>query len=121
VEFRKGQLVHRANGPATPPSNATFNRELLVLGKPLRLGHRARLLVHVPHIEKLEEAPARYGFVTQDQFEKVRKNLPADLQVVAVLGYTYGMRHGEILGLEWEKHRHRGARDPPPGRRDEEQ
>jgi integrase len=33
----------------------------------------------------------------------VRKNLPADLRVVALLGFTYGMRHNEVIGLDWER------------------
>jgi len=73
----------------------------LVLNKMLKLAHRARLLVHLPTIETLEEAAPRSGFVSVDQFELIRKHLAADLQVVAVLGFTYGMRHGEILGLDW--------------------
>jgi hypothetical protein len=96
--------VHRAGGPATPPSGATINRELLVLGKLLKLGHRGRLLVHVPHIEKLEEAPPRSGFVSVDQFETIRKNLAPDLQLAVVLGFTYGMRVSAVLGLDWERH-----------------
>jgi integrase len=102
IEFRQGQLVHRANGPATPPSNATVNRELLVLNKMLKRAHRARLLVHLPTIETLEEAAPRSGFVSVDQFELIRKHLAADLQVIAVLGFTFGMRVGEILGLNWD-------------------
>lgn len=104
VEFRQGQLVRRAGGVQTPPSNATINRELAVLIKMRRRGHRSRRLVHVPTIEKLEEPAARSGFVTAEEFERVRKNLPADLQTVAYLAYTYGMRLQEILGLDWERH-----------------
>jgi integrase len=101
VEFRQGQLVHRSNGPATPPANATINRELLVLSKMLNLAHENRRLVHVPKITTLKEAKPREGFVNDTQFERIRKNLDADLQVVAVLGYTYGMRISEVLGLDW--------------------
>jgi integrase len=103
VAYRQAQRVRRAGGIEKPTSNSTINREVVMLLKALRLARRARVLVHVPHYELLVEPPARSGFVGQDQFELVRKHLPADLQVVAVLGYTYGMRHAEILGLDWER------------------
>jgi integrase len=103
VKFRQSHLVKHADGTTTPTSNGTINRELAVLSKMLRLARRGRLLVHVPHITMLKESKPREGFVDADQFERVRKNLEPDLQLVAVIGYTYGCRLQEVLGLDWER------------------
>lgn len=103
VRHRQGQDTRPTPEGEIPGVHASINRELAVLKKMLRRACQGRLLVHVPAIEMLDERPPRRGFVEQDTFEMIRKNLPGDLQVVAVLGYTYGMRLQEVLGLEWEK------------------
>ena len=102
--YRQAQAKRVTPAGEIPSVNSSINRETQILLKALRLAHRARLLVHVPHVDLLKERPARSGFVTLDTFEAIRKRLPADVQVIAVLGHTYGMRHDEILSLDWDRH-----------------
>jgi integrase len=82
-------------------SNGTIQRELTVLSKMLGFAVENRRIAVKPKFPRLTESAPRAGFVDQDKFERVRKHLAPDLQVVVMLGYTYGLRHGEILGLDW--------------------
>jgi len=48
-----------------------------------------------------EGAAARSGFFEREQYEAVRRHLPADLQVAAAIAYAYGWRmQSEVLALE---------------------
>ena len=66
----------------------------------LRVAYANGKLQRLPVIEKPEEAPSRAGFFEPEQFQAVRRRLRLDLQVAATIGYTYGWRKGEVLGLE---------------------
>ena len=79
-------------------ANGTINRELAVLVRMLRLAYRNGKLLRVPVLDTLKEAGARQGFFERDQFEAVCRRLPPDLQVAAMIGYTFGWRmQSEIL------------------------
>ncbi len=48
-----------------------------------------------------EEAPPRSGFFEREQYEAVRRHLPADLHVAVTIAYTFGWRmKSEVLSLE---------------------
>jgi integrase len=82
-------------------SSATINRELAVLIRMLRLAYEHGKLLRLPVIRKLKESAPRSGFFERDQYEAVRRRLPADLQVAAAIAYTYGWRmQSEVLALE---------------------
>ena len=80
---------------------STIRRELGTLTKMLRLAYKNKKLLRLPMLEKPKEGPARTGFFERDQFAAVRRQLPADLQVAAVIAYVYGWRmQSEVLALE---------------------
>lgn len=82
-------------------SNSTINRELAVLIKMLRLGFELGKVLRLPVIHKLKEPPPRQGFFEREQFEKVRRHLPKQLQLAVTIAYTYGWRmQSEVLTLE---------------------
>jgi integrase len=82
-------------------SSATINRELAVLIRMLRLAYEHGKLLRLPVIRKLKESAPRSGFFEREQYEAVRRHLPADLQVAAAMSYTYGWRmQSEVLALE---------------------
>lgn len=82
-------------------SGGTINRELAVLIRMLRLAYENGKLLRLPVIRKLKEAAPRSGFFEREQYEAVRRHLPADLQVAAAIAYTYGWRmQSEVLALE---------------------
>jgi len=83
-------------------ANGTINRELATLSRMLRVAYRNGKLHHrLPIIERLEEAAPREGFFEESQYQAVRRHLPADLQAVTLIAYTYGWRiDSEVLTLE---------------------
>ena len=81
-------------------ANGTINRELAVLSKMLRLAYENGKLLRLPVIRKLKEAPPRSGFLEPEQFAAVCRRLPEDLRVAVVVGYVFGWRVQEVLGLE---------------------
>lgn len=81
-------------------ANGTINRELATLGRMLRLAYENGKLLRLPVIRKLKEAPPRQGFFEREQFEAVRRHLPAGLQLAVSIGYAFGWRmQSEVLTL----------------------
>jgi integrase len=82
-------------------SNGTINRELSVLIPMLKLAYKHELIARLPSIDRLTESGPRQGFFEADQFNAVRRRLPADLQVAVAIAHTYGWRmQSEVLTLE---------------------
>jgi integrase len=55
-----------------------------------------------PHIPMLQENNVRRGFFEREQFEAVKKALPAPLRAVVTFAYLTGWRvSSEILPLKW--------------------
>jgi integrase len=87
-------------------ANASINRELATLRRGLILAADAGLVSRdaIPRIRLLKEAPARRGFFDRDQFETVRRNLPAALKPVVTVAYITGWRlRSEILPMQWRQ------------------
>ena len=84
-------------------SNATINRSLAALGQMFRLS--ARWLRNPPRIAslKLEEPPARKGFLSRDQYLQLLAALPDYLRPIYTFGYHLGMRLGELQNLTWDR------------------
>jgi hypothetical protein len=97
-----GSVVHRKQQGAAP---ATINRELATLSKALRVAHQNKKLAgQLPRIEKLQEDNIRQGFFEREQFEAVRKCLPAYAQPVVTFMYLTGWRiRSEVLPLQWRQ------------------
>ena len=90
-------VAHRQKDEA---ANGTINRELAVLSKMLRLAYENGKLLRLPVIRKLKEAAPRSGFLEVAQFTAVCRHLPEDLRVAVTVGYVFGWRVQEVLGLE---------------------
>jgi len=68
----------------------------------LRLGHRARKVGRIPHVQLLAERNRRKGFFEAAQFHAVLENLPADLKPLAEVAYITGWRiASELVPLQW--------------------
>jgi integrase len=91
--------AQRREAKAAP---ATINRELAALRRMFRLGAEATppLVERVPRIHMLTESNVRTGFVEQADFEKLNAGAQELwLKTFLELGFTYGWRRGELLGL----------------------
>jgi len=82
--------------------NSTINRETSLLRRGFTLAHRARLLVYMPYIPKLDERNVRKGFFEDEAFEQVCARLTPEVADVARVAYITGWRtDSEILTLDW--------------------
>jgi integrase len=83
-------------------SNATVNRELATLKRMFNLGTECtppKVRV-VPHIPMLKESNVRQGFVEDAEFSRLTaETSELWLRTFLELGFTYGWRHSELLGL----------------------
>jgi integrase len=91
--------AERREAKAAP---ATINRELGALRRMFRLGAEATppLVERVPRIHMLTESNVRTGFVEQKEFDRLTAATDELwLLTFLELGFTYGWRRGELLGL----------------------
>ena len=97
-----GYVLYRKQQRAAP---ATINRELATLSKGLRVAHQNKKLAgQPPRIEKLQEDNVRQGFFEREQFEAVRKHLPAYARPVVTFMHISGWRiRSEVLPLHWRQ------------------
>lgn len=94
----------------------TVNRELAALKRMLRLGHRARKVGRIPHVQLLAQRNRRKGFFEVAQFQAVLDHLPADLKPLAEVAYITGWRIASELahGDRWEGRASAPAPRAPP-------
>lgn len=83
--------------------NATINRELAALKRALTLGHQSGKVGIMPYVSKLKENNVRTGFFEYSEYIELLDNLPPFLQGVLTIGYKYGLRKSEIMGLTWDQ------------------
>ena len=84
-------------------SDATANRELSILRTSF---HNARKrtppkVLVVPYFPIVAETNIRKGFLSDEQYDKLRDELPAELKALFVTGYITGLRRGEITAIHW--------------------
>lgn len=94
TEFK---LAQKAKGI----SNATINRHLDVLRGLFK--YSAKHILKPPVIKDLEEPPARQGFLTDAEWERLRFQLPPYLLPITVFAYATGARKEELAALTWKK------------------
>jgi len=80
---------------------ATINKDLGALGRMFTLAIREGWVDHKPHIQRLQEADPRQGFVEHQQYLGIRQHLPPPYQDALDFAYFSGWRKGEIVGLTW--------------------
>jgi integrase len=102
---------YKADRLAAGARNGTVNRELEVLARAFRLGHKLGLLNATLGVRdhRLAEASPRAGFFEREQYEAVRRELAAgartrdarpDLAVAVTIYHEFGWRLDEVLELE---------------------
>ncbi|HKM99466.1 MAG TPA: tyrosine-type recombinase/integrase [Candidatus Binataceae bacterium] len=82
--------------------NATINRELAALKRMYKLGQQSGKLREAPYMPHLAERNVRKGFVRDGDYEALARETGAVglwLRAMFELGYTYGWRKTELLGM----------------------
>lgn len=95
---------YREKRKADGRSEATANRELSILRTAF---HNARKrtppkVYSVPYFPMVKETNVRQGFLSDDQYVKLREALDEDVRVLFVCAYNTGVRKGELLQMVWE-------------------
>ena len=84
-------------------SDATANRELSILRTAF---HNARKrtppkVLVVPYFPIVAETNIRKGFLSDEQYDALRDELPDELKALFITGYITGLRRGEITAIQW--------------------
>jgi integrase len=96
--------AYTARRQAAGASNATINRELIVLKRMCTLAMQAGKLMVRPYIPLLKENNVRKGFFEPEQFTSVKQHLPVHMRAIVEFAYITGWRTpSEILSLEWRQ------------------
>jgi integrase len=90
---------------------STANRYLALIRAILRRScNEWEWIERVPRFKLFPEQEGRVQSLTQDAFERLRRELPGHLADMAVFAVTTGLRQGNVKGLEWTyvdlEHRH---------------
>jgi len=97
---------YRDKRKADEVSDATCNRELSILRTAFNLGRKCTppKVDRLPYFPLVSEAGnARQGFLTDEQYAKLRDALPDDLKPLFVTAYFTGVRLGELLAWSWDQ------------------
>jgi integrase len=84
-------------------ANATINRNLSLLRKMMNLARRSAKLTQVPYFPMLKEDSVRTGFVTIEQFRKLREAMPEHLRPLVTFLYFTGCRIGAAMAITWSQ------------------
>jgi integrase len=97
-QLQRYVVARQAEGAA----NATINRELAAVKRMYTLARQAGKLRECPYIPHLEERNVRKGFVKDAEYEALARETAGIglwLRTMFELGYTYGWRKSELLGM----------------------
>jgi integrase len=83
--------------------SGTINRNLALLRRMLNIARKEGKLPSVPYFPMLKEGPARTGFLTHEQFNKLYQALPEYVRPLVLLLYWAGCRLGESRKIEWSQ------------------
>lgn len=82
---------------------ATIQGEIAILRRMLKLGYAKGKVAQLPVFPTITVQNTRTGFFEDDEFERVRDELPDYLQPLATVGYWLGWRIGELQALQWRQ------------------
>jgi len=96
------ELIERAERAAKKSPTATVNRELAIVRAAFHLGRKSGLVRDVPYFAMPTEHNTRTGFLEPGEYDKLVAATMAEghwLRTLFELGYAYGWRRSEMLGL----------------------
>ena len=86
-------------------SEGTCNRELSMLRTALNRGRKCTppKVISIPYFPMVAETNVRQGFLSDEQYERLRDALPDYLTPLFVTDYFTGVRRGELLAIKWSQ------------------
>ena len=86
-------------------SDATANRELSILRTAFHNGRKCTppKVLMVPFFPMTPETNVRTGFLSDEQYATLLKELPSELKPLFAVGYATGIRLGELKAIGWEQ------------------
>jgi integrase len=96
---------YREKRKADGVKEATCNRELSILRIAFNLGRKCTppKVAAVPFFPMVHEDNARQGFLSDEQYAKLRDALPDYVKPLFVTAYFTGVRLGELLAWRWDQ------------------
>jgi len=94
---------YRKKRKAGGAQDSTVNRELSLLRSAFYKGKKRTppKVNQIPYFPLVTETNIRRGFLTDEQYEKLRDELPGELKPLFVTAFVTGMRKSEILNIRW--------------------
>jgi integrase len=98
---RLSEITYRG----APYRPASVNRELEVMRRIYNLAIREDMVIKNPcwKVTRLPERNARDRVLSQEEFERLIRELPRHAADIVTAAYYTGMRAGEIFGLTWDR------------------
>lgn len=95
---------YRSKRKAEGCVDATANRELTILRRAYHVGRKRTppKVQIVPYFPMVAETNVRQGFLSDDDYAKLRDALEPELRTLFVCGYMTGVRKSELLSVEWD-------------------
>jgi len=105
VEAYQQKRLSEISCRKTPYKPASINRELEVMRRIYNLAVREDMVIKNPcwKVTRLSEKNARDRILSQEEFQKLIKELPQHAADIVTVAYFCGMRAGEIFGLTWDR------------------
>src|SRR5262249_54446129 len=82
-------------------SNATYNRMMALIRAAMRIAHRNGWIAAVPHFHQLPEPVLDTQPLTQEEWQRLRAELPEHLRDLAEFALATGLRFSNVSQLEW--------------------
>jgi integrase len=79
----------------------TYNRMINLITAILNHAKSKGWLTEVPKIQKKKTGTQRIRWLTQEEWERLRAELPDHLQAMATFAISTGLRKANVTGLEW--------------------
>jgi integrase len=105
IEAYQQRRLSEVTYRGTPYKPASINREVEVMRRIFNLAIREDMVTKNPcwKVTRLSEKNARARVLSQEEFERLIKELPQHAADIVTVGYYTGMRAGEIFALTWDR------------------
>ena len=96
---------YRRTRTAAGCAETTANRELALLRIAFRHAQTQTppKVLNVPHFPMVQENNVRTGFLEDEKYTQLLKELPQELKALFAVAYATGVRKGELCAIRWDQ------------------